>query len=78
MDCEGDPGCVRYYAEVKARRDRINSVLLPMQGRVTYVGGCNGSITAIWYMGKSETGFASARTEDEIVDRILDQFCKGL
>lgn len=78
MACEGDPGCLRYYAEVKARRDRINAVLLLIGGRVTYVGQMNRSITVIWYLGKSETGFASGATENAVVDRIFDIFCRGL
>lgn len=75
---EGDPGCTRYYASVSKARERLNSVLLSFGGRVTYVGHLNGSITVIWYMGKSETGFATARTEDGVIDRILDYFCRGL
>lgn len=66
------------YAERKLQRDRINSVLLPLDARVSYVGSLNGSIMVIWYFGKNETGFARATTEDGVIDRILEQVCKGL
>ena len=78
MTCHGDPGCKGYYAEVKRIREAINEALLPIGGRVTYVGGLGGAITAIWYFGKNETGFASAKTEAGLLDRILELVCRGL
>jgi hypothetical protein len=77
--CEGDPGCVKYYAEMKRIREVLNQSLLPLGGRVTYVGGSHrGDLTAIWYFGKNETGFASAKSEIGLFDRILEIICKGL
>lgn len=76
--CEGDPGCVKYYAEMKRIREALNQSLLPLGGRVTYVGSSGKALTAIWYFGKNETGFASAQNEVGLFDRILELVCRGL
>lgn len=66
------------YQERKLQRQRINEVLLPLDARVSYVGFLNGAIMVIWYFGKAETGFARATTENGVIDRILEQVCRGL
>lgn len=73
-----DPGCKRHYARMKEARESINGALLPIGGRVSYVGSLGGRLSAIWYFGKSETGFASGSSELGVVESIHRQIFGGL
>lgn len=75
---EKDPGCKRYYARMKEYHDTINAILLPCGGRVSYVGKPMGSILVIWYWGKTETGFASGLTPEDVVESIYGKVFGGL
>lgn len=73
-----DPGCLRYYARMAEYRDRINAILLPIGGRVSYVGTTVGSLTVIWYFGKHETGFAGGRSPEDVIESIYAKIFGGL
>lgn len=75
---EPDPGNRRYYAYMKSVREAINAILLPCGARVTYVGNTFGSLTAIWYFGKKETGFAGGETPEAVVESIFGKVFGGL
>jgi len=75
---ERDPGNLRYYARMKEYRERLNAILLPAGGRVTYVGMSVGSLTAIWYFGKAETGFAGGRSFEALLESIYGHIFGGL
>lgn len=75
---EKDLGCKRYYARMAEYRDKINAILLPVGGRVSYVGRPLGSILVIWYWGKAETGFASGDTPEAVVEGIYRVVFGGL
>lgn len=67
-----------YYEQMAEYQERINTRLLPVGARVGYVGLCFGSINAIWYFGKSETGFAGGGTPDAVVENVFRQVFGGL
>lgn len=75
---EKDPGCLRYYARMAEYRDRMNVILLPIGGRVSYVGKPMGRLSVIWYWGKVETGFASGPTPEAVVENIYGKIFGGL
>lgn len=73
-----DPGNLRYYARMREHRDWLNSVLLPIGGRVSYVGMLNGSISVLWYFGRNETGCAGGRTPEAVLESIYAKIFGGL
>lgn len=75
---ERDPGNRRYYARAREYRDKLNAMLLPAGGRVSYVQPTVGSLCVIWYYGKGETGFAGGRTFEAVVESINAQVFGGL
>lgn len=75
---ERDPGCRRYYARMKEYRERVNALLLPAGGSVSYIGLSVGSLIAIWNYGKHETGFAGGRTIEALIDDISAKVFGGL
>lgn len=77
-DGEPDPGNLRYYERMRAIRAKLNSILLPLGGRVSYCGVSMGSISAIWYYGKHQTGWAVGPDPDAVLDSIYRQAFGGL
>lgn len=67
-----------YYDRMRVIRDRLNTALLPYSIRVSYVGTLKGSITTIWWFGKTDTGFATGPSPEAVVDRILQHVFGGL
>jgi hypothetical protein len=77
-DGSPDPGNLRYYARMTKIREALNSILLPLGGRVSYCGTCVRSITVIWYYGKNQTGWAGGPNPDAVLDDIYRQVFGGL
>lgn len=77
-DGSPDPGNLRYYARMAKIREALNSILLPLGGRVSYCGTCSRSITVIWYYGKHQTGWAGGPNPDAVLDDIYRQVFGGL
>lgn len=77
-DGSPDPGNARYYKRMREIRDALNSILLPLGGRVSYCGVCVRSITVIWFYGKHQTGWAGGHTPDAVLDDIYRQVFGGL
>lgn len=67
-----------YYEQMRLIRNRINSMLLPWQGRVGYVGTCCGALNVTWYFGKKETGFAAGASPEAVIDRVEQLVFGGL
>lgn len=78
MASGNDPGCVDYYARMRAAKDAMNAILLPSGANVTYVGTVFNSFNVIWYFGKHETGFAGGTTVEAVVENIFGKIFGGL
>lgn len=67
-------------ADSDLRTDWKRRILAVLGGdfRLGLVWPLQGSVSLIWYWGKSETGFATGRTPEEAADRVLAQVFGGL